>query len=69
MPSPVPALVDWQAVVAAEGEKPTPIPGGKPLLVRTGLPGREYAVALWLVGVWRMSGAQERVVYGVTDGR
>jgi hypothetical protein len=67
MPAPTPALIDWQPTELLGEERPTPPPEAKPVLVRTSEPGRAHHIALWFAGIWRMSGAQERVVYGVTD--
>jgi hypothetical protein len=63
MPLPIPAMIDW---VPTTGEDRLDPPRG-PVLVRTQEPGRSVHVCLLADGLWRMSGAMDRVVYGVTD--
>ena len=59
------SLIDWVPLLPVGGEKAV-VPSF-PVLVRTGEPGREYAVCRWDGSVWRLCSASAHVVYGVTD--
>jgi hypothetical protein len=59
----MPVLLDWMPL---HGEGAVPPPVQHPVLVRTELnPVRHYHVAIFMAGFWRMSGAQDRIIYGV----
>jgi len=56
-------IIEW---VPLHGEDAKPPPLQRPVLVRTELnPERHYHVAIYLAGLWRMNGAQDRLIYGV----
>ena len=57
------ALIDWNLLY---GEDAKPAPLQQPVLTRTAAnPERHYHVAIFLAGLWRLSGAQDRIIYGV----